>query len=184
MKRLAAAIATVIVFIAPHAALAQAITIQVGTGSTSEQLAQEVLMRLLQILPPVQSSLAVLGGPSSSTPEILARLEALLNGLSPESLAASASSTPALPAGVSCPVITRLLTIGSQGADVTALQAYLIATGHLSIEAPTGYFGTVTEAAVQAWQSERGIVTSGTPQTTGFGAVGPMTREALQNCSA
>jgi hypothetical protein len=175
---------TVLLLFAPPATMAQTINIQVGTGSTSEQVAREVLERLLQILPPVQSSLSVLGGPSSSTSEILFRLEALLSGLSPESFASRASTTPSLVSGVSCPVITRLLTIGSRGDDVTALQTYFIASGHLTIEAPTGYFGAATQAAVQAWQSERGIVTSGTPETTGFGAVGPMTREALQNCTA
>jgi hypothetical protein len=168
----------------PSGALAQTVTIEAGNGSTTDEIMREVAQRLLQLLPPVQSYLSQ--APASTGDEPLLRLEALLSGNSLQTLIAGVGSTTlGIPQGnVECPAITRLLTIGSQGEDVTALQAYLIATGFLSIEAPTGYFGTVTQASVQAWQSARGIVTEGTPQTTGFGAVGPMTREALQNCTA
>ena len=41
---------------------------------------------------------------------------------------------------------------------------------------PTGYFGTLTQSAVQAFQCTESIVCSGSPDTTGFGAVGPRTR--------
>ena len=48
----------------------------------------------------------------------------------------------------------------------------------------TGYFGLITEKAVQQWQKEHAIVSSGSPATTGYGAVGPKTRTAMQRaCS-
>src|SRR3989344_1941079 len=51
------------------------------------------------------------------------------------------------------------LTVGSRGADVTALQDVLISKGYLTVPAGTvlGYFGSLTKAAVMAWQQEAGI---------------------------
>lgn len=43
----------------------------------------------------------------------------------------------------------------------------------------TGFFGPATERAVKAFQKKQGIVTEGTPETTGYGAVGPKTAKAL-----
>ncbi len=44
---------------------------------------------------------------------------------------------------------------------------------------PTGYFGPLTEQAVERYQSSHGIVSSGSPDTTGYGFVGPQTRTAM-----
>jgi len=53
---------------------------------------------------------------------------------------------------------TRDLTVGSKGADVTALQQTLINGGYLTaVSAPTAYFGSLTKAAVAAWQSAVGL---------------------------
>jgi PKD repeat protein len=83
-----------------------------------------------------------------------------------------------------CPIITRSLNIGSEGSDVTALQKYLASNTSIYPEGlVTGYFGALSQSAVQRWQASRGIVSSGTPSTTGYGVVGPKTREALRNCS-
>lgn len=43
------------------------------------------------------------------------------------------------------------------------------------------YFGNNTESAVQRYQITNNIVMGGTPQTTGFGQVGPTTREFLNS---
>lgn len=59
---------------------------------------------------------------------------------------------------------TRNLTVGSSGADVTALQT------KLGVSA-TGYFGSLTKAAVMSYQTANGI-----PST---GYVGPLTRAQL-----
>jgi hypothetical protein len=44
---------------------------------------------------------------------------------------------------------------------------------------PTGYFGPLTLSAVQNWQASRGIVSSGSADTTGYGFVGPRTIAAM-----
>ncbi|HVB19720.1 MAG TPA: peptidoglycan-binding protein, partial [Candidatus Paceibacterota bacterium] len=63
------------------------------------------------------------------------------------------------------------LTIGSQGADVTALQQYLINGGYSIPAGVTGYFGAETRAAVIAFQKATGIAQ--------VGIVGPLTRADL-----
>src|SRR3989344_1158615 len=73
------------------------------------------------------------------------------------------------------------LSLGSTGAAVTALQQ-LLYNSYNNFPAPPGYFGTIPQAAVRQWQSEHGIVSSGTPATTGWGVVGPRTAVAMQLC--
>ena len=45
----------------------------------------------------------------------------------------------------------------------------------------TDYYGTLTASAVKALQCEKGIVCGGTPETTGFGLLGPKTRSLLNS---
>lgn len=52
----------------------------------------------------------------------------------------------------------HVLCRGHRGPEVEALQAALIAAGYLSIDAPTGYFGDLTEAAVMDLERDHGIV--------------------------
>ena len=67
-------------------------------------------------------------------------------------------------------------TDGTSGGQVTRLQRFLGVS-------QTGYFGPETEAAVQRWQSSHSIVSSGSPDSTGYGYVGPRTRAAMaQGC--
>ncbi len=61
---------------------------------------------------------------------------------------------------------TRNLTVGSRGADVTALQTAV------GVSPTTGYFGNMTKAAVKAYQTAKGI----SPVS---GYVGPLTRGYL-----
>lgn len=61
---------------------------------------------------------------------------------------------------------------------ISKLQTFLIATGDFNKTA-TGYFGPVTTAALQSWQRRNSIVSSGTPETTGYGMAGPRTRAAI-----
>ena len=68
------------------------------------------------------------------------------------------------------------LTVGSTGADVVALQTWLISSGYSipSVVAKTaapGYFGSQTKTAVQAYQTAKGL------PSTGF--VGPLTLKSL-----
>lgn len=70
----------------------------------------------------------------------------------------------------SCSSFTRDLTVGSTGADVTALQV------KLGVTPATGYFGSITKAAVVAYQAANGI-------TPAAGYVGSMTRAKLNACA-
>ncbi len=64
------------------------------------------------------------------------------------------------------------LTIGSRGADVIALQTWLIAQGYSIPAGATGYFGLQTRAAVAAYQAAKGI-------TPAVGFFGPITRASV-----
>ena len=89
------------------------------------------------------------------------------------------TTTPAPPATTtstsSTSISTGTLSLGAEGPAVTQLQAFLQTQGYLPV-APTGYFGILTQHAVQAFQCGENIVCTGTPATTGYGVVGPKTR--------
>ena len=59
----------------------------------------------------------------------------------------------------------------------------LIKDGSLSGEA-TGYYGPLTQKAVETFQTKYNLVSSGTPSTTGFGLAGPGTRAKLNQLYA
>src|SRR3989344_2206117 len=67
------------------------------------------------------------------------------------------------------------LTIGSTGTDVTALQTKLVEAGFLTMPSGVamGYFGSLTQAAVKAWQASVGL------PSTGF--FGPLSRAKLNS---
>jgi plastocyanin len=82
-------------------------------------------------------------------------------------------------AGV-CLTAGKTLKPGSSGADVTKLQQFLSADASIYPEKKvTGYYGSLTVAAVQRWQVKNNIVSSGSPSTTGYGSVGPRTLAAM-----
>ncbi len=68
------------------------------------------------------------------------------------------------------PSITKNLKIGSRGPEVFALQNLLVKKGYL-VATPTGYYGTLTFAAVKKLQRDHNISV--------VGIVGPKTRELL-----
>ncbi len=91
----------------------------------------------------------------------------------------SAEVTPTAPQTTTTSFITTLGK-GSIGADVTRLQTYLAQDPSLYPEGTiSGYFGVLTEAAVKRFQGKHGIVSSGTPESTGYGVLGPKTRTKL-----
>ena len=75
--------------------------------------------------------------------------------------------------------LTARLTKGVQGNQVSALQKFLINNGYLKETPPTAYFGPLTEDALKRFQCEKLQVCDGTPDTTGYGAVGPRTRTII-----
>lgn len=78
--------------------------------------------------------------------------------------------------------ITSSLDLGSKGSQVTELQTYLASNATIYPSGLiTGYFGALTQAGVQNFQIAQGIVTNGTPATTGFGRVGPTTMARINS---
>jgi peptidoglycan hydrolase-like protein with peptidoglycan-binding domain len=93
----------------------------------------------------------------------LAQIEAQVNAGSGSTVSTSASSASGYQ-------FTELLTVGSEDAQVTALQEKLSSLGFYSGPV-TGFYGSLTEAAVMKYQTAHGI------DATGY--VGPSTRAAL-----
>lgn len=72
--------------------------------------------------------------------------------------------------------ITTQLDVGDTGSEVTELQTYLSLDSSIYPSGlVTGYYGELTKAGVERFQTKQGIVSSGTPATTGYGRVGPQT---------
>jgi peptidoglycan hydrolase-like protein with peptidoglycan-binding domain len=118
--------------------------------------------------------------------ELQAQLDALLAQVAAlqqlQTMLPTASVSAAMPAPAltqtACPSFTRILQKGMEGSDVMALQTFLKNKGFLAVE-PTGYFGALTEKALQDFQASEGIVSSGSPAATGWGVAGPKTRAAI-----
>jgi hypothetical protein len=89
------------------------------------------------------------------------------------SLATSALVIGAFAMSASAYVFSNYLSVGSTGNDVVALQSFLVSKGFLTMPAGVaeGYFGSLTKAAVVAYQASVGL-----PST---GYVGPMTVKVL-----
>lgn len=101
-------------------------------------------------------------------------VEALITQLAAGKAAVTSSSSAAAPC-----VISRALSLGATGDDVACVQNILILKNLLAPDLATGYFGRLTQTAVEQFQSSQGIVSSGTPATTGYGLLGPRTRMQL-----
>lgn len=87
-------------------------------------------------------------------------------------------AAPSVPATPSAFGLTKGLTIGSQGDEVTQLQSYLASDPSVYPEGKiTGYFGSLTQAAVEKFQEKYGLAAKG---DAGYGFVGPKTRAKLE----
>ncbi len=76
--------------------------------------------------------------------------------------------------------IDTQLDFGSRGQEVIDLQTYLSTNiNWYPSGLVTGYFGSLTQGGVQKFQTSEGIVSSGTPASTGYGRVGPTTMSHL-----
>ncbi|MEU0628580.1 L,D-transpeptidase family protein [Streptomyces sp. NPDC005989] len=98
----------------------------------------------------------------------------------PSSPTAPPSSAPptatASPTPKPDPQGTTLMASGSQGKQVRELQARLRQIGHFD-RSPTGYYGTVTVAAVQSFQGKRGLTRTGRADTLTWQKLLGMTHE-------
>nr|WTB33149.1 L,D-transpeptidase family protein [Streptomyces sp. NBC_00830] len=94
--------------------------------------------------------------------------------------AATASKPPASPTPSATPKPDpqgkTLMATGSQGKQVRELQARLRQIGHFD-RTPTGYYGTVTVAAVQSFQGKRGLSRTGRTDTLTWQKLLAMTRK-------
>jgi peptidoglycan hydrolase-like protein with peptidoglycan-binding domain len=85
-------------------------------------------------------------------------------------------------------VFARTLRLGAAGEDVLRLQKLLNSDPDTQIASSgvgspgneTDYYGGLTEAAVKKFQAKHGVASTGSPDTTGFGLVGPGTRAKLK----
>ncbi len=96
----------------------------------------------------------------------------------------SSNTTPTSNSNGNCTLLSTNMSIGSTDrtteGEVSRLQAFLGKDKSIYPEdAITGYFGSSTLAAVQRWQAAQGIVSSGNSESTGYGNVGPLTREDI-----
>lgn len=101
-------------------------------------------------------------------------------------VATTTPTTPVTPAPVVCAPFTQTIMPAKSETDIDTtgavkrLQTILAKDKTLYPEGlVTGYFGPATLRAVQAFQKKNNIASSGTPETTGYGAVGPKTAKAL-----
>src|SRR3989338_659947 len=84
-----------------------------------------------------------------------------------------------------CPNFTYNLYLGLNDSETegqaTQLQKFLAQDsivypeGHM-----TGFYGPLTKQAVKRWQAKNGLVSSGSPDTTGYGVMGVQTREKIR----
>lgn len=77
-------------------------------------------------------------------------------------------------------IFTHNLWYGLKNSDITTLQQLLAKDPLIYPEnIISGYYGILTRKAVERFQIKHGVVSGGTPGTTGFGVVGPKTRAKL-----
>ena len=154
------------------------VTTSASANTSGSQLQTQAQLLLAQ----VQALQAQLAGQSGQSVQTGSGVVTSTNGAVYNS--ATGSTVPvAGNAGVNssaCPNIGRVLKSGSTGDDVSRLQQFLARDRTIYPEAiVSGYFGALTEAAVQRWQTKYNVVSSGSPATTGYGVVGPRTAAAI-----
>jgi hypothetical protein len=99
-------------------------------------------------------------------------------------------AVPAVVAETPAATVTAAMSTRSRGAEVRSLQQFLNTRGFTVADSGPGspgnettIFGNLTVKAVQKFQEYYGIVSSGTPDTTGYGRVGPKTRAKINELS-
>jgi plastocyanin len=128
--------------------------------------------------PVVTTNAATVAQLQTQLQALLAQIQALQVGGG--STVATQQGTNVTPYTASCPQIGRTLKLNSTGDDVSRLQQFLALDPAIYPEAKvTGFFGALTQTAVQKWQAKFNIVSSGTPDSTGYGVVGPRTAAAI-----
>jgi peptidoglycan hydrolase-like protein with peptidoglycan-binding domain len=135
--------------------------------STMRYITRLTVLALLVSLPVISQAQTIEQVTASLLSQI-SQLQVQLGGSSSQTTVTNPVS------GARCVAITRTLARTDSGSEVLALQRFLVSEGLLDASNTTGTFGPVTEAAVKAWQTSKGIEATGT--------VGPRTRAALGDC--
>jgi chitodextrinase len=146
-------------------------------STTTEQLLQ-ALLPPNAVTPRVSAPISTavtsnIATPSTSSATLSASAKAtLLQSLYAELQTLEAEIAALEAAANHCTLVnlTRNLALGSSGTDVTQLQQFLVTQGDLTA-APTGYFGTLTQAAVEQFQKANNI--------SPVGSIGPITRAKI-----
>ena len=110
------------------------------------------------------------GGSTSSTPTTSTTTTVTTTPIVTTISTPQVTSTQGQVLGAATYNFTKALAVGSRGADITALQQFLL-DNKFYTGPVTGYFGQLTRTAVVAFQKARGIAQAGN--------VGPQTRAAL-----
>jgi len=134
------------------------ITVTDASGNTSNQL----------VVSPF--TITTTATTASSNSAVTAEIQSLESQLA--QLQTQASGSTGSGASVTTYNFTEFLSVGSQDAQVTALQKRLSTLGYYT-GSITGYYGSLTQAAVKRYQSAHGIEAKG--------YVGPSTRAALNS---
>ena len=116
---------------------------------------------------PATANLSLPATPAQTTPPI-----------APSPAPSSQASIPTTP--ITTPIFTQTLKYGSNNKQIILLQDTLKQLGFFpqSIKS-NGNFGPTTRQSVKRFQCQYNIVCSGNERTTGYGQVGPKTRQAL-----
>ena len=131
--------------------------------------------------PPIYTQTSSQPAQTSGSPQSISTLQAEIQSLQQalqqaQQQKATAVTAPGASNSAVCAPIAKSLGQGSTGADVSSLQRFLARDPSIYPEAVvSGYYGALTTAAVKRFQIKYGIVSSGSPSTTGFGRVGPKT---------
>lgn len=140
------------------------------------------------LLLPFAASALTVDEIQSQIRELLAKVTALQSELKIRLAGTTATSTDPLSSAVPvnlpplprvCNLLDRTLMMGTRGDDVMGLQEFLKANKLFSGEA-TGYFGALTRDALRQWQAQNQVVSSGDERTTGWGLLGPNTRNRIK----
>lgn len=142
------------------------------TGMTADELRTEIA-RLNRVADTIRMQLAQLGGSADGVGVVTPASPATPVVQTPTMPTYTAPTVPVVGASTCLPVTTHM-SPGDSGSNVQRLQEFLMKAG-VYTAGVTGYYGPATQAGVQAWQAKYGVVSSGTPATTGYGRVGPGT---------
>lgn len=147
---------------------------EAGTGG---QTLPELLQRLAEIKKKIEM-LSTKGAMQSVTESNASRPSTDL----PRPNLQEGRQTPEKPREA-CAKMIKFVRKGNQDKDeggVFGLQRFLAQDPAIYPEGlVTGYFGHATQEAVKKFQEKNGIVKSGSPETTGFGAFGPKTMSVM-----